>query len=132
VPVGSHCHLIGFAVFSQGASVLDDKLIKILPEDCVGIHHLFMLVELLDRRQDEAEEDVNKRSIHVDDVIQVLSRIVCVIFAAVHLLPLVQAVNLGTSSALVGNDILHVDKLHQQSNGSTGRGPPQHKVGSSS
>ncbi len=39
-----------------------------LSEDCIGIHHPLLLVQQLECHWDEAEEGVDKRGVHVEDV----------------------------------------------------------------
>ncbi len=50
-------------------SVLGDESVKILVEDCVRIHHPFLLVEEFECHRDEAKEGINEGGVHVDDVI---------------------------------------------------------------
>ena len=45
--------MIGFAIFSQCAPIFYDEPVKALAEDCVRIHHLFLLVEYIECRWDE-------------------------------------------------------------------------------
>jgi hypothetical protein len=45
VLVSGHSHPIVLVIFGQTAFVLDDKPIKTLMEDCIGIHHPFLLIE---------------------------------------------------------------------------------------
>ncbi len=61
--------MIGFVIFSECAPVFYNEPVKALAEDCVWIHHSFLLVEYLECHWDETQEIVNKHRIHIDNVI---------------------------------------------------------------
>ena len=61
--------MIGFTIFGGSTSVFGDEPVKTLAEDCVWIHHPFLLVEEFECRRDEAKEGINKGGVHVDNVI---------------------------------------------------------------
>jgi hypothetical protein len=62
-----------------------------------------LLVEEFECHRDEAEEGIDKHSVHVDDAMRVLKRIECTILAVARLPSLLHAVKSGTSSTLLGN-----------------------------
>jgi hypothetical protein len=50
-------------------SVLGDEHVKTLVEDCIRIHHLFLLVEEFECHRDEAKEGLDESGVHVDNVV---------------------------------------------------------------
>ncbi len=61
--------MIGFEIFSQCVPVFYNEPVKALAEDCVRIHHSFLLVEYLECRWDETQEGVNKRGVCIDNIV---------------------------------------------------------------
>ena len=69
MPVGGHCRPIGFVIFGGSASILGDEPVEALAKDCVWVHHPLLFVEDFESRRDEANEGVDERGVHVDDVV---------------------------------------------------------------
>jgi len=58
-----------FAIIGGSASILGDEPVEALAEDCVRVHHPLLFIEDFEGRQDEAEEGVDERGVHVDNVV---------------------------------------------------------------
>jgi hypothetical protein len=76
-------------IFSQCAPVFYDEPVKALAEDCVWIHHSFLLVEYLESHWDETQESA---VFILTTLFHFFSAIVCVILAAAQSLSLLQVV----------------------------------------
>ena len=66
VPVGSHCHPIGFAIFGQSMSILVMNQLKHWRKTAF---ESFLPVEEFECPWDEAEEGINDPGVHVYDII---------------------------------------------------------------
>jgi hypothetical protein len=69
VPISSHCRTIGFVIFSQCAPVVYDKQVKALAENCIRVHHSFLLVKYLECHWNETQVGADKRGVHIDNVV---------------------------------------------------------------
>ena len=69
MPLEAHRVAIGGAIFSGHASIFGDEPSKHFAKDGVGVLHANLFVGLPERDRNKAEEGVNERRVHVDDVV---------------------------------------------------------------